>query len=133
MSLEILKKRASFLYVREGNKWVTPSLILQARRQPNSDSEEKGPEQTLQPPRFGFTASKKVGNAVERNRTKRRLREAVRHLDLEKGTHLSRLGFDYVLIARRGTLKPSFEELLNDIRIAFKRVHDKKKRSHKKR
>ncbi len=129
MSLETLKKRENFLYVREGNVWVTPSVVLQARKR------EKPPISTCQQekslklhdlhskPRYGFIASKKVGNAVQRNRAKRRLKEAVRRLGLDKGYKPSRSLYDYVLIARQATLNCEFGNLLRDMQKAFDKVH----------
>ncbi|MEM9344032.1 MAG: ribonuclease P protein component [Pseudomonadota bacterium] len=89
MRFEVLKKRADFLAAAKGRREVTPGFILQIR--PRSDGDPLV--------RVGFTCSKKVGNAVARNRAKRRLREIAR-LDLPiHGT----AGHDYVLIGRRET------------------------------
>ncbi|MGH1349572.1 MAG: ribonuclease P protein component [Methyloligellaceae bacterium] len=136
MPLETLKNRSSFLYVREGSKWIAPSLVLQARKRPDivsqdPDVKNSGSEDIR--PRFGFTASKKVGNAVKRNRAKRRLREAVRQLALDKGAKPSRAGYDYVLIARQDTIRLSFDDILRDMHFAFGRVHGKKRHSSRKR
>jgi ribonuclease P protein component len=65
--------------------------------------------------RVGFTATKKIGGAVVRNRAKRRLREAARLLIPEHG----RLGCDYVLIARGGTTARPWERLLDDVKSAL--------------
>jgi ribonuclease P protein component len=69
--------------------------------------------------RVGFTVSKKVGNAVERNRVRRRLREVVRHA----GSTGVRPGFDYVLIGRRRALDLPFDRLIEDFGRALERVH----------
>lgn len=69
--------------------------------------------------RFGFTVTKKLGNAVRRNRIKRRLREAVRSV----APQLARDGCDYVLIARHGAHLQKFAELVGDLKTAFKRVN----------
>ncbi len=69
--------------------------------------------------RFGFTVSKKVGNAVERNRIRRRLREMVR-LAAGSRTHA---GHDYVLVGRRAALKVPFERMTKDFDGALRRVH----------
>ena len=71
--------------------------------------------------RVGFTCSKKVGNAVARNRAKRRLREVAR---LILPTH-GRAGWDYVLIGRHGaTADRPFDELQGDLIYALKKLHD---------
>ena len=69
--------------------------------------------------RVGFTVSKKVGNAVERNRVRRRLREVVR-LAPQAGM---RPGYDYVLIGRRSALELPFDRLIEDFERALGRVH----------
>ncbi len=71
------------------------------------------------PPRFGFTVSKKVGNAVERNRVRRRLREIVR----VAGSNRIRTGHDYVLIGRRAALKVPFARIAEDFEGALRQVH----------
>jgi len=70
--------------------------------------------------RVGFTCSKKVGNAVARNRAKRRLREAARMVLAQQG----RPGWDYVLIGRRfDTAARPFPALLSDLEYALKKLH----------
>ena len=71
--------------------------------------------------RVGFTASKKIGNAVTRNRAKRRLRAAASQLL----PLLGRTGHDYVLVARGTTVARPFEALLSDITTALKAAHHK--------
>jgi ribonuclease P protein component len=105
-----LKRRAEFLRVAASRrKWAAPGLILQA-----ADAAEPSTPDI----RVGFTCSKKVGNAVERNRAKRRLREAARAvIGVEaKPSH------DYVLIGRPETLRRPYALLLQDLRTALKRV-----------
>ena len=129
MSLNVLKKRENFLYVRDGKSWVTPTFVLQARKRENLIASVNKIQSKLIAtcvdisPRFGFTASKKLGNAVKRNRAKRRLKEAVCQLGLDKGHKPSRVKYDYVLIARQGVLTVKFENLLKDLRKAFSHVH----------
>ena len=89
-----------------------PGLVLQARYRGHDDNA----------PRVGFTATQKIGGAVERNRAKRRLRAAVRSSLQER----ARPGFDYVLIARRGTLTRPFGEILDDLGTALDKVHSEK-------
>lgn len=69
--------------------------------------------------RFGFTVTKQMGGAVERNRIKRRLRAAVSLL----GEGKTRANHDYVLVARAGALSRTFAELQKDLERALQRVH----------
>ncbi len=108
-----LKTRAEFLYVRDGSRFATPSLVLQARRRPDDAADD------AELARFGFTASKSLGGAVVRNRARRRLKEAVR---LTAPSHANG-GYDYVLIAREGTVQRRFTALVNDLERAFAKVH----------
>lgn len=109
-----LKTRPEFLFVKGGTRFATPSLVLQARhRLPNTPP---APELA----RFGFTATKSLGGAVVRNRARRRLKEAVR---LTAPAH-AREGYDYVLIARGGTVQRPFTELIKDLERALARVHE---------
>ncbi len=110
-----LKRRPEFLRVAGGRqKWVAPGLILQALRQDDSQPSTEG----IAPARVGFTASAKVGNAVVRNRARRRLRAAAASvLPLHaKPAH------DYVLIARAGTLQRRFVDLVADLEAGLKRL-----------
>jgi ribonuclease P protein component len=68
--------------------------------------------------RLGFTATKRIGGAVERNRAKRRLREAARAL----APHCARAGCDYVFIARGGTVSRPWARLLDDVKTALIRL-----------
>jgi ribonuclease P protein component len=109
-----LKTRAEFLHVRGGSRYAAPSLVLQARKRPNDQ------DQARDLARFGFTATKTIGSAVVRNRARRRLKEAVR---LTAPTHAVK-GYDYVLIARSGTVKRPFTELIKDLERALAKVHE---------
>jgi len=110
-----LKRRPEFLAVAASKRrWVAPGLILQAAARPE--------ESTLPPaPRIGFTASRKIGIAVERNRARRRLRAAVEAVLPQNG----RPGFDYVLVARSGTLTRAFSDLIGDLEAALRHIHGK--------
>ena len=110
--IERLKQRSDFLRVAAARrKWVTPGLILQAARCPAADAASQGF-------RVGYTASRKVGGSVERNRARRRLRAAVAGVMAD---HAER-GVDYVIIARRGTLDRRFADLAADLETACRRL-----------
>jgi ribonuclease P protein component len=106
--IERLTRRAEFLRVAGGRrKYVAPGLILQAAAQGADDAV-----------RVGFTASRKVGNAVARNRARRRLRAASAALLPDHASP----GHDYVLIARGGTLTRGYGDLLDDLAEGLKRL-----------
>ena len=106
-----LKKRKEFLRVaQKGEKVVTTSLVLQAARSLSRDKIA---------PKFGFTTSKKIGHAVIRNTTRRRLRAAVRELYKDYASN----NIEYVLIGRYSTATYQFDLLLQDLKYAFKKSH----------
>ncbi|WP_028033999.1 ribonuclease P protein component [Chelativorans sp. J32] len=95
-----LTKRAEFLAVQRGQKLRGRLFLLELLKRGDDD-----------PPRFGITVTKKAGNAVERNRIRRRLREAVRvHAadDMAPGT-------DYVIVGRRDILDAPFGALKDEL------------------
>jgi len=115
-----LKRRAEFLQVAAANrKWVAPGLILQVRRQPSpeSPSDDAPRAARLEPVRVGFTASRKVGNAVKRNRARRRLRAVAAEV-LSKAEP----GTDFVLIARAATIGRDYHALVGDLVAGLKRL-----------
>jgi ribonuclease P protein component len=115
-----LKRRAEFLQVAAANrKWVAPGLILQVRRQPSSESQsEDAPRAAqLEPVRVGFTASRKVGNAVKRNRARRRLRAVAAQVLPQ-----AEPGMDFVLIARPATVDRDYQALVGDLVAGLKRL-----------
>lgn len=112
MPIVTLKKRAEFLRLRGGARWATPSCVVETK--PALD-----PAVTGNVSRFGFTVTKKLGNAVVRNRIRRRLRAAVASV----APHRARPGFDYVLVARSAAFDRPFTELLKDLEVALHRVH----------
>ena len=112
MRIATLKKRRDFLRVRAAaRRWAAPGLVLQAAPAPEADT-----EQGLV--RVGYTASRRIGNAVARNRAKRRLRAAVAHVMPAS----AQSGCDYVVIARAATLTRPFDALVDDLAAALARV-----------
>ena len=108
-----LKTRADFLRVAAtSRRAVTEGLILQAARRPHASSCDALV-------RVGFTASRKVGNAVTRNRAKRRLRGLATLVLLREGEP----GTDYVLIARAGTAGRPYATLVADLQAALRRLN----------
>ncbi len=117
---ERLKRRSEFRAVATGVRASVTAFTLQALRR----ADEK-------PPRVGFTVSKQVGNAVERNRVRRRLREMVR-LAVAAATATAgepetvaglRSGHDYVLVGRRAALATPFMEMMRELDTALARIH----------
>lgn len=141
-----LKRRADFLKVAGARrKWVAPGLIVQARRRDPGARKDNDPgarkgndlgaregndlgaregknEVDSALVRVGFTVSRKVGNAVQRNRARRRLRAAAGII--EKGVAQGRVagGVDLVVIGRAETLTRPFPELIDDLTLALKRL-----------
>ncbi|MED5395941.1 MAG: ribonuclease P protein component [Pseudomonadota bacterium] len=114
--LSLLKRRAEFLRVAGARqKWAAPGLILQACPTPIDDGRvvRKGPF------RVGFTVSRRVGNAVERNRVRRRLREVAKRIIPAHAVD----GIDFVIIGRSATLKRPFDALIGDLRIALRKLN----------
>jgi ribonuclease P protein component len=106
-----LKRRAEFVAVAAtGRRWVTPAFVLQAGPRPVA-----GPGSELG---LGFTASRRIGNAVARNRARRRLAEAARRIL----PGAAEPGYNYVLVARPVVLTCPFDRLLSDLATAFARV-----------
>jgi len=107
-----LKRRPEFLRVAATRrKWVAPGLIVQIRNRPTAEADIDGA-------RVGFTVSRKVGNAVERNRARRRLRAVADKVM----TQHAREGFDFVIIGRKNTLARPFSALIEDLTTALKKL-----------
>lgn len=107
--LETMRNRADFLACARGRRQGTTGMLVQALNRCDDG-----------PVRVGFTCSKKVGNAVARNRAKRRLREVARLLLPDHG----RAGWDYVLIGSRDrTAERPFDDLQNDLLYALGKLH----------
>ncbi len=108
--METLRLRADFLRTAQGRRQGTGGFMLQARA--------RGDGTDLL--RVGFTASKKIGNAVLRNRAKRRLRALAREVLAQTGQP----GWDYVLVARpEATVSRDYADLLSDLAGALQRIH----------
>jgi ribonuclease P protein component len=109
-SLVVLRRRAEFVALaKEGKKWVTTGLIVQTASTPKTESRSI---------RYGLTASSKIGNAVVRNRARRRMRSLAQEiLPIHAET-----GRDYVLIARNTTPDRDFAELRADLTTALQKL-----------
>jgi len=106
--MERLKRRVDFRAVASAMRAPVAAFLLQARcRAEGGDA------------RVGFTVSRQVGNAAERNRVRRRLREVVRLATA--GT--LRAGHDYVLVGRRAALSRPFDQMMQDFANAVRRIH----------
>jgi ribonuclease P protein component len=105
--MDRLRQRADFLAVANGTRANSAAFVLQGRRR-----DDDGPI------RIGFTVTKKNGNAPERNRIRRRLRELVKRLDVIS----MRPHHDYVLVGRRAALDRDFTTMIDDLRSALARL-----------
>ncbi|CAM1655950.1 ribonuclease P protein component [Bartonella apis] len=114
-----LRKRADFLALRNGEKRRGPFFLLESK---SRDLPEE--IKAITPPRVGFTVTRKNGNAVKRNRIKRRLREAFR-LSLKRDIAA---GTDYVIIARPDALEASFDRLTREMERRFRQKLQNSKR-----
>ena len=109
--IEHLKRRQDFLAAAAASVCARRGCVVQSRIRDDNDE-----------PRIGFTVTRKLGNAVVRNRIKRRLKEAVR---VASGLDLRR-GHDYVFIGRAATLGQTFKDLKDDIVTATHRLNEGK-------
>lgn len=141
MNLVTLKKRHEFLRVRGGRRCQNVAFLLESKPRPklaghpNNSTEHDfhrppgrlpprvGDKSALAPidgPRFGFTITKRLGNAVTRNRIRRRLKHAIAELAPE----FARSGHDYVIVARRRAATLPYGDLKKGLERCFERVHD---------
>jgi ribonuclease P protein component len=105
--MDRLRQRADFLAVANGARANGAAFVVQAR-----ERDDDGPVQ------IGFTVTKKNGNAPQRNRIRRRLRDLVKRLDVIS----MRPHHDYVLVGRRAALDRDFATMLDDLRSALRRL-----------
>ncbi len=113
--LERLTKKRDYKSVAKSNrKFVTPSLVFQAL------SCEQSPKSLETHVRLGYTASRRVGGAVQRNRAKRRLKAATRQVFLQQAIPPGH--WDCVFIARHTILYRNYDDLIKDIERALKRT-----------
>ena len=113
--LDVLKKRAEFLKAARARNKAMPGFVLQARQRESGDTDGI---------RIGYTCSKKVGNAVARNRAKRRVRGIAQAVLPTAG----QAGWDYVLIGRNETTATrGFAKLCADLQSALNSVHRAKR------
>ena len=132
-TFQTLKKRAEFQRVRGGGRATSAAFVLEGKQRPQSGPSGTVASDPLKPnpasrssrshalsgPRFGFTITKKIGNAVVRNKIRRRLRAALVEISL----FVARPDTDYVLVARRPAADQNFASLVADLKTAFERVH----------
>ena len=102
-----ITKRSDYVKVSKGEYIKTPSLFLQKFKRGDKKN-----------PRYGITATKKIGIAVERNKAKRRLRHALKEVIPKYGKN----GYDYVVVATIKTNKVSWKSVLNDLEKAFREI-----------
>lgn len=115
--LPTLKARAEFLAVRGGRRSSTPAFLIEMRERSITPKHGDGP-------RFGFTVTKKLGNAVTRNRIRRRLKAA-----FAAGASEAQASCDYVIVARRTALDRPYALLLEDVTRALAALHRSNKRA----
>ena len=108
--LAVMQNRPDYLRTAQGRRQGTGSFLLQGRARGDG----------LELVRIGFTASKKIGNAVARNRAKRRLRALARDVL----PAMAQPGWDYVLVAKPdATVSRDYQDMLTDLGFALRSVH----------
>jgi len=118
MKIETIKKRSDFLAIAKSKiSYVSKSTLILANPTPKKYLKEEGEEFC----RVGYTLTKKVGNAVIRNKCKRRYREIFRFL----APDLVKKNFDYVLIARKEIVNFDFNKIKSDVKFCLKGINKK--------
>lgn len=117
-----LKSRSEFLAVRGGSKTSCASFLIEGRKRRSASatgepSRIKVIDQSLI--RFGFTITKKLGNAVVRNRIRRRLKAAVATVTHDQTV----AGFDYVIVARKAAFDRPYPDLIADLGRSLAKLH----------
>lgn len=107
--LRTLKHRGDFQRIRGGVRWSGPSFLMEAKVRQTDESTG---------PRFGFTITKKIGKAHERNRMRRRLSHAIRAIEIPTALE----SWDVVIVVRRAAHDASFAELVRDCSAAFAKL-----------
>jgi len=116
--LEPLRKRRDFIAIRAGGRQHSSSFVLQTRERGEDNFAAEGV-------RIGYTVTKKTGNAVERNRIKRRIRAVVHQIMPIS----ARPAHDYVLIGKRAALNTEFETMVAELGSSLSRVHQDSNKS----
>ncbi|MEQ1616676.1 MAG: ribonuclease P protein component [Hyphomicrobiaceae bacterium] len=114
--LVMLQRRPEFLRIRGGLRSSCDAFVVEAKSRDGWISPTPVPAEIA---RFGLTVTKQHGSAVVRNRTRRRLKAALREL----APSLAKPGFDYVVIARANLKEIRFDRLLAELTAALERVH----------
>lgn len=122
LNIKSLKSRQDFLYLRNGWSYKTKFFVFVAKETPCPLLHEESITA-----RIGFTVTKKCGNAVTRNKIKRRLKEATR-----QGLHFCLLsGYDYNIIGYKTSLELKFDQLVNELKLCCKYHKDFLQKSKK--
>lgn len=116
---ERLKKRRDFLWAKKGQRFYTKLIVVESNMQQIAEKNQTDEKQDINSaPRIGFTVTKKCGNAVKRNRIKRRLRAAVDQI--EDGFKCNQ---DYVIIAKPACLEADFTKIIDTIKYAIAKIN----------
>ncbi len=113
--IQVIRKRPDFLAANRGKRFVTPSFVLLAHK--------RREDHTVAPDtiRYGITVTKKIGNAVARNRMKRRFRALLAELLPEYGIE----GADHIMIGRKEAQERDFAVMQSDVEKALKHLAKK--------